>query len=71
MCHICAEIPDMGGSVVSLSSVVEYACLASPGPSRTIVSQLGVLPCVLGFSLQGYVSIASIGLLPPSLPELL
>ena len=76
---ICAEIPshlqlvvhsDMGRSVVSLSCVVEYPCLASPGPSRTTLSQLGVLACVLGFCLQGYVSIASIEL-PASLPELL
>ena len=53
-----------------LSCVVEYPCLASPGPSRTILSQLGVLACVLGFCLQGFVSIASIELLA-SLPELL
>ena len=74
-----AEIPshswfvhsDMARSVVSLSCVViEYPCLASPGPSRTILSQLGVLECVLGFRLQGFVSIASIELLPASLPEL-
>ena len=33
---------------MSLSCVVvEYPCLASPGPSRTILSQLGVLACVL------------------------
>ena len=56
---------------MSLSCVVEYPCLASPGPSRTILSQLGVLTCVLGFCLQGFVSIASIELLPASLPELL
>ena len=63
---------DMGKNVVSLSCVVvEYPCLASPGPSRTILSQLGVLACVLGFCLQGFVSIASIELLPASLPELL
>ena len=60
VCHVCAEIPDMGRSVVSLSCVVEYLCLASPGPSRTILSRLGVLACVLGFCLQGCVSIASI-----------
>ena len=81
MCHICAEISshpfvvhsDMGRSVVSLSCVVvEYPRLAFPGPSRTILSQLGVLACVLGFCLQGFVSIASIELLPAaSLPELL
>ena len=57
---------------MSLSCVVvEYPCLASPGPPRTILSQLGVLACVLGFCLQGFVSIASIELLPASLPELL
>ena len=50
---------DMGRSVVSLScAVVEYPCLASPGPSRTILSQLGVVACVLGFCLQGLFSIA-------------
>ena len=53
-----------------LSCVVEYPCLASPGPSRTILSKLGVLACVLGFCLQGFVSIASIDL-PASLLELL
>ena len=37
---------------MSLSCVVEYPCLASPGPSRTILSQLGVLVCVLGFCLH-------------------
>ena len=31
---------DMGRSVVSLSCVVEYPCLASPGPSRTILSRV-------------------------------
>ena len=51
--------------------VVEYPCLASPGPSRTILSQMGVLECVLGFCLQAYVSIASTELLPAYLPELL
>ena len=56
---------------MSLSCVVEYPCLASPGPSRTILSQLGVLGCVLGFCLQGFVSIASIEHLPASIPELL
>ena len=56
---------------MSLSCVVEYPCLASPGPSGTILSQLGVLACVLGFCLQGFVSIASIELLAASLPELL
>ena len=57
--------------MVSLSCVVvEYPCLASPGPSRTILSQLGVLACV-GFCLQGFVSMASIELLRASLPELL
>ena len=57
---------------MSLScGVVEYPCLASPGPSRTNLSQLGVLACVLDFRLQGFVSIASIELLPASLPELL
>ena len=56
--------------MVSLSCVVvEYPCLASPGPSRTILSQLGVLACVSGFCLQGFVSIAPVGLLPASLPE--
>ena len=51
---------DMGRSVVSLSCVVvEYPCLASPGPSGTILSHLGVLACVLGFCLHGFVSIAS------------
>ena len=49
-------------------AVVEYPCLASPGPSRTILSKLGVLACVLGFCLQGYVSVASTELLPASLP---
>ena len=57
--------------MVSLSGVVvEYPRLAFPGPSRTILSQLSVLACVLGFGLQGFVSIASIDL-PVSLPELL
>ena len=57
---------------MSLSCViVEYPCLASPGPSRTMLSKLGVLACVLGFRLRGFVSIASIELLPASLPELL
>ena len=57
---------------MSLSCVVVgYPCLASPGPSRTILSQLGVLACVLGFCVQGFVSIASIELLPASFPELL
>ena len=51
--------------------VVEYPCLASPGPSRTILSQLGVLTCVLGFWFQGYVSIVSIELPLAYLPELL
>ena len=61
---------DVGRSVVSLSCVVvEYPCLASPGPPKTILSRLGVLACVLGFCLQGFVSIASIEL-PASLPEL-
>ena len=81
MCHICAEISshpfvvhsDMGRSVVSLScAVVEYPSLASPGPSRTILSQLGVLASVLGFCSRGFVCIASIiELLPARLPELL
>ena len=81
VCHVCAEISshpsfvvhsDIGRRVVSLSCViVEYPCLASPGPSKTILSHLGVLACVLGFCLQGYVSIASIELLPASLPEIL
>ena len=39
----------MGRCVVSLSCVVEYPCLASPGPSRSILSQLGSLACVVGF----------------------
>ena len=57
---------------MSLSCVVvEYPSLASPGPSRTILSQLGVLACLLEFCLQGFVSIAYIELLPASLPELL
>ena len=57
---------------MSLSCVVvECPCLASPGPSRTTMSQLGVLACMLGFSLQGFVSIASIELVPAYLPELL
>ena len=57
---------------MSLSCVVfEHPCLASPGPSRLNLSQLGVLACVLGFCLHGFVSIASIELLPASLPELL
>ena len=55
---------------MSLSCVIEYPCLASPGPSRTFLSQLVVLACVLGFCLHGFVSIASIEL-PASLPELL
>ena len=55
---------------MSLSCVVEYPCLASPGPPRTILSQLGVLTCVLDFGLQDFVSIASIEL-PASLHELL
>ena len=42
----------------------QYPCLASPGPSRIILSQFGVLACVLGFSLQSFVSIAPIELLP-------
>ena len=55
-----------------LSCVVEYPSLASIGPSRTFLSQLDVLACVLGFCLQGFVSVASIiELLPASLPELL
>ena len=38
---------DMGRSVVSFSRVVvEHPSLASPGPSRTVLSQLGVLVCV-------------------------
>ena len=52
-------------------AVIEYPSLASPGPSITILSQLGVHVCVLGFCLQGFVSIPSIELLPASLPELL
>ena len=80
VCHACAEIPshhgfvvhsDMGRSVVSLSCVVEYPCLASPGPSRTISLQFGVLACVSGFCSRGFVSIASIEFLPASLLELL
>ena len=55
---------------MSLSCVVEYPCLASLGPSGTILSQLDVLACVLGFCLPGFVSIASIEL-RASLPELL
>ena len=56
---------------MSLSCVVvECPCLPSPGPSRTLLSQLGVLACVIGFCLQGFVLIASIEL-PASLPELL
>ena len=51
---------------MSLSFVVEYPYLASPGPFRTVMSQLGVLACVLEFCLQGFVSIASIELLPAS-----
>ena len=62
---------DMGRSVVSLTCVVEYPCLASPGSSRSILTQLGVLACVLSFCLQGFVSIGSIELLHASLPELL
>ena len=63
---------DTGRSVVSLSFVVvDYPCLPSPDPSRTMLSQLGVLACVLGFSWEGLVLIASIELLPASLPELL
>ena len=57
--------------MVSLSCVVvEYPCLliASPGPSTTFLSQFGILACALGFCLQGFVSIASIELLPASLP---
>ena len=57
---------------MSLSCFVfEYPCIASPGPSGTTLSQLGVLACVLGFCLHGFVSIASVELLPASLPELL
>ena len=56
---------------VLVQCVVEYPCLASPGPSRTILSQSGVLACVLGSCLQGFVSNASIELFPASLPELL
>ena len=58
---------------MSLSCVgVEYPCLASPGPSRTSLSQLGVvLARVLSFCLKGYVSIAFIELLPAYFPELL
>ena len=59
--------------MASLSCVVvEYPCLliASPGPSRTFLSQLGILACVLGFCLQDFVAIAPIEL-PASLPELL
>ena len=57
---------------MSLSCVVvEYPWLSSHGPSRTILSQLGVVVRVLGFCLQSFVSIASIELLPASLPELL
>ena len=53
---------------MSLSCVVVgYPCLASPGPSRTILSQLGGLAFVLGFCLHGFVSIASSGLFPASL----
>ena len=46
------------GKVWSLSFVIEYPSLDSPGPSRTILSQLGVPACVLGFCLLGFVSIA-------------
>ena len=69
--HVCAEIPSR--PYHSLLFVLTWGgvCLASPGPSRTILSQLGVLACVLGFCLQGFVSIASIELLPASLPQLL
>ena len=56
---------------MSLSCDVEYPCLASPGPSRTILPQLVVLACVLGFCSQGFISIVSIELLPKSLPEIL
>ena len=76
---ICAEIPshlqlvvhsDMGRSVVSLSFDVEYPCLASPGPSRTIVTVgCSRVVCWAFYCLQGFVSIASIEL-PASLPEL-
>ena len=71
MCHIYAEssshpsfvvYSDMGRTVVSLSWVVEYPYLASLGSSRTILSQLGGLACVLGFCLHGFISIASIEL---------
>ena len=56
---------------MSLSCVVvEYPCLASPGPSRTILSRVFSRVC-WGFCLQGLVSIASIELLPAFLPELL
>ena len=55
---------------MSLSCVVECSSLVSPGPSRTIMSQLGVLACVLGFCLHGFFSIAYIEL-AASLPELL
>ena len=41
------------------------------GSILEILSQLDVLVCVLGFCLQGFVSIASIELLPAFLPELL
>ena len=57
---------------MSLSCVVVGVPLPSfPGPSRTVLSQLGVLACVLGFCLQGFDSTASIELLPAFLPELL
>ena len=80
MCHIYAEIPshpyfvvysDMGRGVVSLSCVVGHPCLASPGPSGTMLSQLGVFSRVLDFYLHGFASIALIELLPASLPKLL
>ena len=51
-----------------VSCVIEYPSLDSPGPSRTILSQLGVPACVLGFCLLGFVSIAYTELLPTSLP---
>ena len=71
--YMCRNsIPPVVCSVVSLSCVVvEYPCLVFPGPLRTILSQLGVHTCAMGFCMQGFVSIASIEFLPPSLPELL
>ena len=50
--HACAEIPSHPYHSLLFIPTWGGMCLDSPGPSRTILPQLGVLACVLGLCLQ-------------------